>query len=82
MRFNGVTLNPVINLDASITTPEPSPLREDNDFSCRFMEHPDDTEEPGVAYRGPLAQGDALWAKQTIAQLTDEAHCKSQSYRQ
>ena len=46
-RFKGLMSNPVMNLDGSITTPEPSPLPQNvtqkiYDLSYRVMDYPDD----------------------------------------
>ncbi|WP_158265625.1 hypothetical protein [Blastopirellula marina] len=56
--------NPVMNLDGSITTPEPSPLPESviqkiYDLSYRFMDYPDDIAELGIAHYRALADDDA-----------------------
>lgn len=63
-RFEGLTSNPVINLDGSTTTPEASPLpnsiiQKVYDLSYRFMDYPDNIAELGVAYYRSLADDDA-----------------------
>ena len=52
-----------MNLDGSITTPEPSPLpdlvvQQIYDLSYRFMDYPDDIAELGVAHYRPLVDAD------------------------